>query len=246
MSPVYIRAGNLRAGRYGGPVPTLPTHSAMVANWDAAVGITLNGSDVSNWADPIGGHDFAQASAPDQPVYNPVQINGYPTVQCNSGEFMEAADHADLNVGVGSWLIMAVLNRPQLVAYSCFLGKGVSDNIRVFFQPNQDTLSTYYSAFNYPRPALPVPDGQDMLIGWGVDAVSNEAIYITDGVIERKSTTIYGTGSNATPLRLHGDPDGIYDTDTWAAAEMVFYKGRVLDSEIEDARDNYFSIKYGL
>lgn len=53
-----------------------PLTLGPIAVFDAAKGITLNGSDVSAWADDSGtGNDLAQATALDQPAFNASNVS---------------------------------------------------------------------------------------------------------------------------------------------------------------------------
>lgn len=53
-----------------------PLTLGPIAVYDAAKGITLNGSDVSAWADDSGtGNDLAQATALDQPAFNSSNVS---------------------------------------------------------------------------------------------------------------------------------------------------------------------------
>lgn len=67
----------------GSAVPVDPGTVADLELWlDASVGITLNGSDVSAWADQSGnGNDATQGTASAQPAFNSTGLNGFPTVE---------------------------------------------------------------------------------------------------------------------------------------------------------------------
>ncbi len=63
---------------------------------DAAMGITLNGADVSNWADQSGnGNDASQGTAADQPLFNAsdADFNNQPSVEGDGvSEFLDSAN----------------------------------------------------------------------------------------------------------------------------------------------------------
>ena len=72
---VWIRGGD-QAGTF------LPCHLTGCKVWlRADLGITLNGANVARWADQSGNqNDAVQATATRQPAYNPLQLNGRPTL----------------------------------------------------------------------------------------------------------------------------------------------------------------------
>src|SRR5215469_5429220 len=80
-----------------GAVPWTPASlPGLVAWYDAqtAASIVLNGSTVSQWNDRSGhGYNATQSTAANQPAYNAVGLNGFPSLACNSSSpsFMSAA-----------------------------------------------------------------------------------------------------------------------------------------------------------
>lgn len=71
--------------------------SDLIAWFDANVGITLNGADVSLWEDQSGnGNDLIQGTAADQPVFNAsdADFDGKPSVGILSGERLRTAAFA--------------------------------------------------------------------------------------------------------------------------------------------------------
>lgn len=70
-----------------GSVPWTPLNissAALVAWWDPTQGIALNGSNVSAWADRVGGLAPAQAIATQQPEFSATARNGKPGLVFNS------------------------------------------------------------------------------------------------------------------------------------------------------------------
>ncbi len=88
-------------GRYGLTIP-IPIHTptgVTCSLWlRADLGVTLNGTDISSWADQSGlGNTFSQATAAKQPPYNAVDanLNNMPSI----GPFHEADLHSLLWAG---------------------------------------------------------------------------------------------------------------------------------------------------
>ena len=74
--------------RVGGSVPVFSPSdiSDMKCWWDAALGIALNGANVSEWEDQSGnGNDIVQTIATDQPLYNVTDsdFNNLPSINFN-------------------------------------------------------------------------------------------------------------------------------------------------------------------
>lgn len=106
LPPVYSPAGlNYSGTPTSAPLTAEFTPAALpnLALWlDANVGITLNGSNVSGWADQSGvsvTHNLTQATAAKQPAYNAVDAayNGFATLSFTSaaGSFMQSGVWAD-------------------------------------------------------------------------------------------------------------------------------------------------------
>lgn len=81
MSSIGINIGTaLKGGQGFSPFAV----GRPIALLDAALGITLNGADVSNWADQSGeGNDVLQGTTADQPLWNSSDsdFNGNPSVE---------------------------------------------------------------------------------------------------------------------------------------------------------------------
>ncbi len=72
------------AFRGGDPEP--PDQGNLIAWYKGDAGITLNGADISNWADQANGFDLAQGVGAFQPLLNVGGLNGMDTVLADTSE----------------------------------------------------------------------------------------------------------------------------------------------------------------
>lgn len=236
--------------------PVLPVVAGLVARWRGDLEyITLNGSDVSGHADRAKSHNLSQDTAASQPEYNNTPIGGRPTVFYNANKFMTTPDATDLDMGQLTFLTLMVMRRPALAAFFVAWAKGTNssaDNLRGFINStNKMQLFWGSNAQSYSASALAIPDDVPCMIGWGIDAVSSEVIYVLNDTVERISVTLSGTGANAMPWRFHGDGNILaYDNDPWHMGEALVYKrdGSTAwtDAEIKGIYNNYAQPYYDL
>jgi len=122
--PIFSKAafGNPFGGPFGSPFKEHggfdPKDISDLVLWlDASVGITLNGSDVSGWADQSEhGNDAAQATPGKQPLFNSTGLNGFPSLEFDSLETDEMQIPNDVGtIGAisGSFTTYVVCN-PQV------------------------------------------------------------------------------------------------------------------------------------
>jgi hypothetical protein len=92
--------------------------ASLVAWYQYQTGITLNGSDVSQWADYTGVYDMKQLTAVNQPAYN--EVNGTLTFVLADTQFLQAAGQITL---AGDFTIGF-----RVQATGTFLGTVLGDN----------------------------------------------------------------------------------------------------------------------
>lgn len=214
---------------------SLPTLSGLVARWRGDDSyITLSGGDVSGWADfDAGTHNLAQGVAASQPTRNVREINGRGTARfCTvaGSEHMTAADHADLDMGQLSFMVIMVLQRANVGgAFKVAWAKGTSvsaDNLRGFIDASSK-LKLFWGNDGqaYTESTATAPDDTPCLLGWGIDAPGTQAIYMINGAVERKAVTLSGTGANALEFRVGGDAfQASYQQHPFDLAEMLVYQ----------------------
>lgn len=130
-----------------------------------------------------------------------------------------------LNVTTGSWWITMPVYLVQNTTAQCLIGKGSNasaDNIRCFVN-SSGQLQVFWGsdAQNYPASTGTTTTGQVQILTFGVDAGTNEVFYAIDGVEERKSITISGTGTNSLPWSTGRDSAALNGSNMWLGSEWA-------------------------
>jgi hypothetical protein len=224
---------------------------------DAAVDVTETGQGVSSWLDQSGkGNHATQGGNTARPALLATGFRGGPGVEFDgTGEHLTVTDPADggLDPGTGSFLCVVVGHFVSgSGTYDVWTGKSSSalaDNWRAF-RDNADHLRLFWGsdAQSYPASTATVADATDYVLGWGVDASSNDVIYIVNTAVpavQRQTITVSGTGDNGADLFIGQDTAGNY-TSNMVVAEQLFYKraGGFTNLELTDLV-NHLSAKYG-
>ncbi len=91
-------------------------------------GITLNGSDVSGWADQSGnGNDASQGTALNQPAYNTSWSNGRPALTFDgTNHFMEVNTLAAMFVNRAPFTLFCVAQATDTAGFYNYVGSGSS------------------------------------------------------------------------------------------------------------------------
>lgn len=141
-----------------GEVTPKSIFGASLAAWYRAdLGITLNGSTVSAWADQSeNGNHLAQGTAGNQPTYSASDalINSRSSVTGDGGDYLAASDSAPLSPSTGMTIFAllrnsGVANQALLVkgvfgtSHSWFFQTGVVDGTALAFGVASTALETY-------------------------------------------------------------------------------------------------------
>lgn len=223
-------AGGNSTGGEGGTlvIPPEIDINGLVFWHRADAGVSTAGSAVTGWADQSGnGHDAAQATSNARPMLSANAINGEPAIVFDgNNDTLTIADAADLDPGQGSFLYVAVGRWITSSAYNAWGGKtnGTEGTNYRFFRHPGGKLTLYYGVdgARYADSTLLLSATEDHVIGWGIDAATNELIYIVDGVERITIASVLGTGMNATPVTIGADAGGGYPSNI-RVAEQVFY-----------------------
>jgi hypothetical protein len=178
---VGIGLGPALGGRSAGEWSPGAFGSDLYAWWRADLGITLNGGDVSAWADQSGnGRNFSQATAANQALYVPSdsRFGGKPSIEFNgTSDFYQtgvAATWKMLHDGTGVTLL-AVFHCPATTGARVLLdtcnATAVNVGFSTFFNHTTDVIATQVSAGGGTNaivtPGISTPDGVSHVYGFG-------------------------------------------------------------------------------
>jgi hypothetical protein len=167
--------------------------SATCAVWDAGEGITLNGSDVSGWADQgdlATQLDVAQATAGNQPIY--VSSGGpdggpYITFTQSANEFMRKTTDDGQAAGVGAW-VGSVLSLPTISAAAHMIvnakefGGTVDEGVNLKVSSGAKAQAVFYDSA--ARTAT------------GATSLSTGTTYLLDGSIVGSNLAVFVNGTS--------------------------------------------------
>lgn len=167
-----------------------------------------------------------QATGAQQPKVLRNWRAGKPAIHFDStARNLVVPDAAWLDVGVGSWLILMVAEWVGASAFTAFFSKvsNVEQNNIEGFKNVTDNIYTRHSGAggNYAVSSFTWPTATPAIIGWGIDSVAAQTLYVKNQTVERASVTVSGTGSNALGLRLNADHDGTYPSGDFRLGELV-------------------------
>jgi hypothetical protein len=176
------------------------------------------------------GHNAAQSDPTKRPTYEAAGFLGQPSwLFDGSNDHFVIADHADLDVGTGAWLVVAAGEFLRDTDYEFWLGKcknATGDNIRLLRTSTDSGRLVGYWGNDTQQYAsgnidVQVKDTQTVF-GWGLDGVNEIIIY--DAAEHRPRTiTVSGTGSNSEDLRIGCDTNGALPCN-FRLAELVMLK----------------------
>ena len=156
--------------------------SSLEAWYQNAVGITLNGSDVSAWADSsTNGYDMVQATASEQPAYS----KGVLTFVSANDEHLQTTGQVSLT---GNFTIGIIFN-PSISAPGTLLGDNTTSNEFIKYTSTTNLrLKIDGSIANIPLDSGTF--GDNYLV---ITRVSNVLTLWTDGVAQSTTPTLAGT-----------------------------------------------------
>lgn len=241
-----------------GAAAFLPTDLANLVLWlRSDLGVTLNGADVSAWADQSGeGNDAAQGTASDQPTYNAsdAAFNGHPTVPfsgpLDQAEFMTVAHDAALGNADDLDMIL-------VVGGSDFAGNGeyftkwgalgnewglVHDTVLRHGPRVRNAADTAHATATALAPTL--ADGTVRITRTTIDAGGASVTARADLGTAATAQTGAGVNTGTAPLGLGGR----YQDNSWADiifAEILIFRRILTDAE-RDQVYAYLSDRYAL
>lgn len=216
--------------------------SNLVAWWDAGVGITLNGGDVSDWADQsTEGNDLAQATASLQPLFiaSDSTLNNQPSVQFD-GTTSEELATAFANATTQPYFSVVVLRVIDNAGSGAHLIWGDSTSL----SPYTATITTDFlwsGGGTLIRPTAPTTPYSTILSA-RYNAATGEGWAL--GVSQGTTSTFGSLVIDTLGIQIGNDNTGNRELNG-NIAEMLFYDKDLSTSEHNDL-GNYLADKYGL
>lgn len=140
-------------------------------------------------------------------------------------------DHTLLDVDVGSFLVLGVVRFPVLntdIAVYAKSDNTLANHIRCIKNAANNLQLIWGSDVQtYAPSANIVPANSDIVVGWGIDALNSQVIYITGNgfTIERQAVVVSGTGSNTVPAQIGQDTAGAMRGEL-GVTQLYFCKGQ--------------------
>ena len=209
----------------------------------ADLGITLNGADVSAWADQhTSGFDWAQATASKQPLYNATDagFNGHASITFDGvDEVLRGADHTGLTVADGFFILRANADPPAGSVCHMHVGSGSTP----FYSFTDSNVYESWGQTARPSTGNPTVDLTTLLC---YRIISEAAAYTT----EINGAQHYTLGSNtvgwksAAATTLGGNDAGsVFFAGRWA--EYLVYDHALSAGDLTTI-EAYFNTRYGI
>ena len=244
-------------GSRGGGGGNLPT-TGMVLNLESDSGVTLSGSNASNWADQSGNSNdaFQSGSTSRMPLYasSDSRVNNLPSLYFNAGtdEFMDITYDATLNFSTNGFSCFIVTYPTSWFSTFAFL----------FGHTNGTSWTQGWGMFNYAsklrcfidnwnvasqRVELNTPaTNQIMLVKMIWDKSTISAEYRQGGVTTSGTQSYSGSMTTATsfPLQIARGGSGSYDSSQ-VFGQIILYDYALSSADqtsVEDYLKNKFNI----
>jgi len=164
---------------------------SLLGRYISTAGVTLNGSNVSAWADQSGnGNDLDQVVAINQPLFVSNSHNGFPVIRFNTTQFLESLSTSGLNVGTNDLTLV-------------FVGIAKSNtNDRNIIQKQQGALQRYQFIIN-----------NDKGLGRTVESSGDFYTILSSTYTNFTDHLIMMTRWNTTPNTMEMHVDGVLDND---------------------------------
>jgi hypothetical protein len=257
--PIIRPCGLISAGLAG---PT--SISNIAAWWRSDLGITLNGSTVSAWADQTGnGHHWTQGTAANQPTYTAGQLNGQPGVVFDgSNDYMDAVNSVTLaltkNIGAISMWVVAKNTNTDTQRILCAFSNGIStDTSRVSLRwratSGNGTGDLALGTRRLDADTAQTERGGtisttvfDSILGI-LDYTNSNAFLYQNNTLVRSTTTFQtdGNTSNTNSVGVHLGWGGVGGNCAMSVVEMAIWL-KVLTSNDRDILDAYIANRYGI
>lgn len=227
--------------------------SSLAAWWRADSGITLNGSNVSDWDDKTGTYTISQSTPGNQPLYNSTDsnFNDRPTITFDSGtfEWLEGASGLATSIRASASSIFVVARRNSGGSNHTLVGVGWTslNSQYIWFYANSSNNLFYRRAGSGTS-----DDSGAATIGAG-DRFSAAVTYSTS-----ESQLYLDGATDGAPFAMANDPSTV---DVFAIGSLVrtgpsnYFDGEIAEVAVYStaitAADvlrlhNYAAVRYGI
>lgn len=226
----------------------IPTQLNSLVMWlDAAEGVTLNGPDVSNWADQSGnGNDAVQAVASNQPLFNATGLNGFPSLGLDGAtEFMDVLDSPSIDI-TSSFTAYFVINAAVFSNFPNLIARNFNTGYRLLLGPSTGQLSTVVAngAFQLDTSPSAISLSTDTILEFHYE-INGTINFTANGVsLGTQTNTLSGVNSNNAVLNI-GVANGGTNFYEGEMAQILLFN-TLLSTANRNNVGNYLANRYGL
>jgi prepilin-type N-terminal cleavage/methylation domain-containing protein len=219
-----------------------PSNYSGLQLWlKADAGITLNGSNVSNWADQSGnGNDASQATPGRQPLYENSGIGGRPSIVFDgSDDYMQNLSVSLPSGPVTFFVVYQMLTNNSTSVFEAGTSWDWIDQVcDVILENNEIYIGGYYNPrIRYPAPTTPFT----ILTSAVLDGVDSK-IY-ENGLLKNSGTQYTSQSHSSYYISYEHWYGGWYLNGS--IAEIIYYSSALSDTNRQQV-ENYLNNKYNL
>jgi hypothetical protein len=193
---------------------------------DAGTNEAENADNLAHWKSLLDDFEALQSVDADRPQFlSTGYTNSLPTIEFDGTETLSIINNEDFDVADNSFMCFFVGNENNTLSFRCFMGTGnnnTSEGFRCFIDDSNQLVLFFGidGIGGYVPSTTTISSGIDYVLGWGIDANSNEVIYVINDTIERKAVTvqtinnigdfIIGGSSGTSAYNIDGQFRGVY------------------------------------
>ena len=243
------------------PKDTPSNISGLVCWLDANEGLTLDGSDVDQWADQSGnGHHATPVAVGEEPQYDATGLNGLPTIDfssSSSGDGFTITEHTDFDSTSGyDFFVVMVLDSGFNTARTIMrnrsiagLGTGPAGWFMEVDSPERylngvDDGSAYYSVISNSGDVM--PEGIPIVFNYHTSFTAHDVEHsgVAQNVGANQTSGTVTSVTNSEDVHIGVAPDGNRHLDG-KISEILIYNTQLSASD-RNKITNYLKFKWGV